>query len=228
MPFPLAFWKHSEAVAKGSAFIGNGSSSGEWLTVPGSADWAVGTGNFTIEWFQRQDNSSNENYAFAVGNFGVSISSGAKDLVVYIGGFNAGSKVISAAVTVATSTWYHVAISRSGTTLNAYFNGTRVASVTNSSNITDSSSTLFIGTKDNSNPYNDNWPGNLSNFRWVKGTALYTGTTLTVPTSNLTAVANTKLLLLFENSASFLTDSSGTGKVVSNGGASSWSALAPF
>jgi hypothetical protein len=44
-----------------------------------------------------------------------------------------------------------------------------------------------------------NYLGNISDFRVVKGTAVYTGATYTVPTAPLTNITNTSLLLNFTN-----------------------------
>ncbi len=223
MPFNFSFWKTSGEF--GSVLIG-GSTNNAWLTASASSDWAVGTGDFTVEWFQYQTNNGNENYIFNIGSqtLGCSVASGGNKMNVYVGG----SRVSNPTVGPVLSTWYHVAISRISGTLNVYFNGTRVDTFANTTNINDSSSVLFIGTQNSASPFGDNWPGNITNFRWIKGTGLYSGTTLTIPTTNLTAVANTKLLLLFQNSGSFLTDSSGTGKIIINPGVPTWSALKPF
>ena len=197
-----------------------------WLTVPGNAGFAPGTGDFTVEWFQYQTNNGNENFVFNVGSntLATAVASGGNRLNVYVGG----SRVSNATISPSLSIWYHVAIARSGSTLDVYFNGTRIDTLTNTTNINDSSSVFFIGTQNNTSPFGDNWPGNITNFRFVKGSALYTGSTLTIPTTNLTAVSGTQLLLLFQTAGSLLTDSSGTSKVVSNGGAITWSALTPF
>lgn len=223
IPFSFSFWKSD--INKGSSLFG-GATANSWLTLPGSTDWAVGTGDFTVEWFQYQTNNGNENFIFNLGSntIGAGVASGGNKYNIYVGG----SRVSNASITASLSTWYHVAMSRSGTTLNVYFDGTRIDTFSNSTNITDSSSTLYIGTQNNTSPYGDNWPGNITNFRWTKGNALYTGSTLVVPTTNLTADANTKLLLLFENSSQFLTDSSGTSKTVTNAGVPVWSSLSPF
>ena len=224
MPFNFSFWK---SVGEFGSVLVGGSTNNAWLSVASSTDWAVGTGDFTIEWFQYQTNNGNENFIFNVGAsnmIGAGVASGGNKYNVYMGN----SRVSNAAISSNLSTWYHVAITRSGTTMNVYFNGTRIDTFSNSSNINDSSSTLYIGTQDANSPYGDNWPGNITNFRWIKGTALYTGATLTIPTTNLTAVTNTKLLLLFKNSGSFLTDDSGTNKTIANAGVPTWSSLKPF
>ena len=200
-----------------------------WLTVPASSDWAVGTGDFTVEWFQYQTNNGNENYIFDLGinnTFATSMASGGNRVNIYMNG----TKVSNAAPASSnTNTWYHVAITRSGSTMNVYHNGTRIDTFTNSSNISDASSIFYIGVMDPANPTGDQWPGNITNFHFVKGTAKYTGATLTVPTQPISAIANSKLLLLAASSGAMLTDSSGTGKTVTNAGAlATYSALKPF
>lgn len=222
-PFNFSYW--TDTGGHGSALIG-GSTVNAWLSVAASTDWAIGTGDFTVEWFQYQTNNGNENFIFNVGSnmIATSVASGGNRLNIYLGG----SRVSNPSVSPSISTWYHVAISRTSGTLNVYFNGTRVDTLSNSTNINDSSSVLYVGTQNNTSPYGDNWPGNITNFRWIKGTGLYTTATITIPNRNLLRLANTKLLLLFQNSGRFLVDSSGTWKTVLNGGVPVYSTLTPF
>lgn len=225
IPFPFSFWKYQGLVGNGSMLFTAANST--HLTVPGSTDWAVGTGDFTIEFWMYQSNNGNENYIFDLGTadtLAFSISSGGNTLRVKM----ANSIVATKANAVSTNTWSHIAISRSGTTLRLFQGGQTGAGsvVTDSTNITDSSSTLYIGSKDAVTAQRF-WPGNITNFRWVKGTAVYTAN-FTPPTSNLLAVANTKLLLNSQNSANLLTDSSGTSKVVTNVNGVAFSSLTPY
>lgn len=222
IPFRLSFWQ--ETGGHGSVSVG-GAQVNAWLSLPASSDWALGTGDFTIEWFQYQTNNGNENYIFNVGSntIGASVASGGNRINIYIGGSR-----ISTIANPSLSVWYHVAISRVGGNLHTYFNGTRIDTRTNSTDINDSSSILYVGTQNNASPYGDNWPGNITNFRWVKGTGLYSDSTLTIPNRNLKPVTNTKLLLLFKTAGRFLVDSSRTWKVLSNAGASTWSSFSPF
>ena len=69
--------------------------------------------------------------------------------------------------------------------------------------------------------------GYISNFRYVRGSALYTGA-YTVPTSRLTAISGTQLLLNTTNDANFLADSSSFNRTVTNNGGATSAALAPF
>jgi hypothetical protein len=70
--------------------------------------------------------------------------------------------------------------------------------------------------------------GRMSNFRIVSGTALYIGSTITVPTATLSAISGTQLLLNTTNDANFLKDSSTNNFTVTNNGSVVSSALNPF
>ncbi len=94
------------------------------------------------------------------------------------------------------NSWNHIAASRSGNTYSLYLNGTRVATTTNANSLADVGTSVEIGRYSNGNGI---YAGYISGARIVKGTAVYTGTTLTVPTAPPTAVTNTSLLLNFTN-----------------------------
>lgn len=177
-----------------SPFVGGGnsysfsSSLNSYITTPGSNDWAVGTGDFTIEWFGYQTNTSQFQRVFTVGNYpnikiGVSIESStfyywANDSVRY-----------SSASSTNVNTWYHWAVVRQSGTTYVYRDGTlRGSSFADTNNITDNTTTFVIG---NTNTFatNSAFVGYITNFRWVKGLAVYTGN-FTKPTSALTAEAS--------------------------------------
>jgi len=99
-------------------------------------------------------------------------------------------------------TWYHIAVTRSGTDLAIFVNGVRIVATTSSISYNNiNSDPLNIAYR------NDGVSGityakiYTSNIRIVKGTSVYspTSTTLTVPTSPLTAIANTSLLICQSN-----------------------------
>ena len=144
----------------------------QYVSLPGSSDWAVGTGDFTVEWFQYQTSfSSSFPRIFTVGSWpstsiGVSIEGGT--IYVWLGG----------AFRIAQSTgdisnqWVHFAVSRSGGSLRLFKNGVQMGStVSNSTNVTNSSSSLLVGSEASSSTY---FGGLIANFHFVKGTALYT------------------------------------------------------
>jgi hypothetical protein len=178
-----------------SPFAGGGnsysfiSSVNSYVQAPASTDWAVGTGDFTVEWFSYQTTLTQFQRVFTVGDypaidFGVSIESGT---FYFWSGGDFDNDYSSASATT-TNTWYHWAVVRSGTTLSVYRDGSlRGLTVTNTDNINDSSTPFVVG---NTNTYATNaaFVGYITNFRLVKGLAVYTGN-FTVPTSALTATA---------------------------------------
>lgn len=95
--------------------------------------------------------------------------------------------------------WNHIVVVRSGTGTNQtsiFLNGVRVANGTVTTSFAQGQ--LTIGANSSGlEPV----LGNMSDVRLVKGTAVYdpTLTTLTIPTSPLTAVTNTQLLCSFKN-----------------------------
>ena len=214
----------------GSAQFG---SSGQYLSVAGSSDFAVGTGDFTVEWWQYMTatpgDSAVSNWPrvwWIDGSFGVSIEDSPNPIFYFwLGGANA-----IATLTNFTSNyknkWVHFAATRTSSTLRVFANGVQLGSnISNSANISNTSSILAIG-----NHPTDSarcaFPGRITNFHFVKGTSLYTSnfTVSSVPT---TAVANTKLLLLNSSSGGLLTDSSPIGRAVTNVGSVTFSATSP-
>jgi len=203
----------------GGSALFNGTS--QYLTVSNSSDFNVGTGNVTIEWFQYMTTSSSYPRIFSIGAYpsaviGVSIEGGT--MYVWI----AGGARISVSISGYTNVWIHFAIVRNGTSLVLYRNGTSIGTATNSSNIT-SALNLLIGSEGGANTY---YGGNITNFRWTNS-AVYTSN-FTTPSSPLSSLPQTKLLLLFSTLAGLLTDSSGTGKTVSNTTGVEWSSSTPF
>jgi hypothetical protein len=108
-----------------------------------------------------------------------------------------GSAVLTSSQSVVGFAWYHLALVRSSGTLTMYLNGTSVGSVSFTSNLT--------GGELSSGPSIGAWspvdlsyfPGYISNFRIVKGTAITPPSG--GPTAPLTAVSGTSLLLNFTN-----------------------------
>jgi hypothetical protein len=101
-----------------------------------------------------------------------------------------GTNYISSTTACPLNQWVHVAATYNGTSLSMYQNGSRVYGPTAMS-FTDYTYPLTIGNYPVDTPY---FQGYISNLRMVKGSPIYTGTTYTVPTSVLTAVAGTSLL----------------------------------
>ena len=173
---------------------------GDDLTTPSNAAFTYGTGDFTIEgfyFFTGGVGPSGYSYLFAQGG-----GTGITSLGVYIqdGVYRVwnGSAVIVGTTAYAQNRWVHIALARSGTTLRLFVNGVLDGSATNSNSIA-SGSTIGISIGRWVEIGDLNWiTGYVSNFRIVKGTALYTAN-FTVPTTPLTNITNTSLLLNYTN-----------------------------
>ena len=169
---------------------------GDYLSVGSSSDLTMGTGDFTIECWVKFDDTQNR------GVFQISDQSGG---LSNVGGGGTGGTIAfshngsawhiygaqsshNTNFTRQTDTWYHIAYARSSGTSKCFVNGTQTHSFTDTHNY--NGTHLAIG-----GYYTTSFlmKGHISNFRVIKGTALYT-TGFTVPTSPLTNVTNTKVL----------------------------------
>jgi len=170
------------AAAYGGSGYFNGSNS--YLSITNSASLNPGTGNFTFEYWV-YFNALTQGNIYDGTNNGVATALNASSQFAF-----AQSNVaflLNDTVAAVTGQWYHIAISRSGTTLSLFKNGTRVATATNSTNFV-SSTANRIGWNGVSAYLN----GYVSNLRFiVGGTPVYdpTQTTITVPTSPVSASA---------------------------------------
>lgn len=195
-------------------FDGNG----DYLNVPVSSALRFGTGDFTVEaWIfltgdAAQDGGGNRTasicscypastltsaWAFII--FGDSSTTGTG---LILGTANGGAASGDCTVTYSFSknTWYHVAASRSSGTTRVYINGVSQSYTGTIGSTLDPAviDPFLIGSSNNS-AYRWYFPGYISNFRFVKGTAVYSGSSFTVPTAPLTAITNTSLLTCQSN-----------------------------
>jgi hypothetical protein len=151
--------------------------SGDFLTTSASADLDFGVQDFTIELWHRFNNTTLDR-GF-VGNG----SNGRLDFIWRTStGINLGRINTAFDSTFAWSpsvnVWYHIAISRSGTSLRAFIDGVQIGStVTNSINY--NASSCIIGSS-LSNARNSN--GYIDDLRITKGVARYTAN-FTPPTA---------------------------------------------
>jgi hypothetical protein len=199
------------------------------LTVPAGTAFAYGTGDFTVEcWFFVPDMTgssiriifsqtvSGTNYFVMGPQSSGSVLTGK---ITFTGvGSGGGTEIVSGSNLFTAGTWNHAAVCRVSGTVTVYLNG---VGGTPTANATDFSNTSYVPTIGGythvSTGYNIN--GYLSNFRVVKGTAVYTSN-FTPATANLTAIAGTSLLTfqdatIKDNSASALTITNvGTARLV--------------
>jgi hypothetical protein len=167
----------------------NGST--QYLTLPASTDWALGTGDFTIEWWQYQTGAGAFPRVFSVGAEPASIAVSIEGGTFYF--WENGNSTFSSVLSSYLTTWVHFAISRVSGQTSVYQNGTQIGSTyADTNNINDSSSTLVIGREISA--FDTYFPGYISNFRIVKGTGVYTAN-FVAPTTTLRAVSGTVALL---------------------------------
>ena len=186
-----------------SPFTGAGGSgyfdgSGDYLTVPGSSNLAFGTGDFTIEFWLYLNSTSNQIFYD-----GRPLSTQTtQPTIYYLSGsgiqYYTGAANRISGSTLSTGQWYHIALARSGTSTKLFVDGTQSGSTyTDSTNYTNTSDRPAIG-GDAFNFAANFLNGYISSLRVLKGTAQYTAN-FTPPTSPLTAITNTSLLLNFTN-----------------------------
>ena len=169
---------------------------GDYLTVPSSTPLTLGSGDWTIEFWLYVNALP---AAAAIYNLldqrptstnGVYPNIALKDTGAIRFYVNSVEVILSSASAIAINTWYHVALCKSSTSTRLFINGVQSGSTYTDSNnylgslLAIAASSFNIG----NSPLN----GYLSNFRTVKGTALYT-TTFTPPTQ-LFNITNTSLL----------------------------------
>jgi hypothetical protein len=196
-PFnPTASW--SAATYGGSGYFDG---SGDYLTGPTNTATAFNlTGDFTIESWCYFSSVSTAfagilSYADSSGFNGWELINNAGTVYFRFLTGSAGAGQVTASSSITTNQWYHIAVSRSGSTITLYINGYSVGTVTYSSSQSSSSSFIKVAADRIGSTLST---GYLSNIRVVNGTAFYTSN-FTPPTAPLTAITNTSLLLNFTN-----------------------------
>jgi hypothetical protein len=196
------------------------------LTIANDADIRLGTGDFTVEWFQYRTDSNAAARPFSIGRYSTAtfaVSLEGSTLYLWV----LSSFRLSASIGAHKNVWIHFAVCRSGNVFSVYKDGTRIGTYTGTHDINDSSTPLTVGNEYSPSNAAGSFGGNITNFHWVKGTALYSGATCVVPTAPITPVSNTKILLKATTSGGLLTDSSASPKTVVNT-STTWSAMTPF
>ena len=188
-PFaPYDAQEYSAASHGGSMYFDG---AGDGVSAPNDTSFDIGSGDFTIETWLYSSNPDT-GYPFGKGDSttasGTSFwMSGGAGSGLYL--FHGGSYTIMQTGALPVNQWTHVAFVRNGTNLTTYINGVSVHSITASITVNTTSNELDIGYYPATA-----WTGSVTDFRFVKGTAVYTAN-FTPPTAPLTAVTNTKLLV---------------------------------
>lgn len=180
-------------------FDGNGDN----LQLPVSTDFDFGTGDFTIECmvmavslssgsgsvclFDNYNGSQGPRFNLVLGTVGVSIdSTSGMDLN------NTSTETIHFTFSPVIKEWYHIALTRESNDFHIYVDGRLHRSyVGNTSAYSPTNNGILIG------DYSDNYTtgsSRISNFRIVKGTAVYTNSVFPRPTAPLNNISGTVLL----------------------------------
>ena len=173
--------------------------SGDYLSIPDSDQFEIGSGDFTFEaWIYLTDysaaytnqryvaeiickDSSQRSFSFQLKGTSTSWTS----LEVNLFASNSTFIGTSATTSFGLNTWYHVAAVRNGTSLRLYKNGVDVGGGTNATSVQNTTTAVTVGSQ---NPY---WislgyayyfPGYIDDLRVTKGVARYTSN-FTPPTA---------------------------------------------
>lgn len=183
------------------------SSATSYLDIAGGSTLALGTGDFTIEFWINPASYPQRIFGWTVqsdASFGSEIDASGH---VWFGGWTTGNTSVS---TITLNVWTHLAYTRASGVERLFINGVLDSSATRSTNYS-STANLSIGRWANTTtPTN----GYISNFRLIKGTALYTSS-FAPSTTPLTAVSGTQLLTCQSNR--FIDNSSNAFAITVNG-----------
>jgi hypothetical protein len=190
-----------------------------YLNCGSNALFSFGTGNFTVEGWMYMTELNRYNALFSNGEAVVgavalyTLTNNKLSFAEYYG------TDVNGSTTLSINTWYHVAVTRSGSTVRLFLNG-NIENTNASDSFNNTTNNLIIGnawgtTVDG----NGTFKGYISNFRVVKGTALYTAS-FTAPTAPLTAISGTSLLTcqsptIIDNSSNNFTITNNNTAVVS-------------
>ena len=230
-----------------SIYSGSGTFNGAYLDVTETAGLSFGSGDFTIEaWIYPTGAGANRRFLSQT----INASPITQQCLRQINGnkfqyfFNEdgnGLINITGSTNLNFNAWNHCAIVRSGATFTLYQNGVSVGSGSYGGSLPNMiAAGLVLGISNAGG--SENFAGNISNYRIVKGVAVYTGA-YTLPTASFTATqgsnpfggsntsaisaGQTQLLLNTYTNAPTNTDNSGYGVTVTDYGVSN-DALNPF
>jgi hypothetical protein len=215
--------------APGGAAELNGTT--QYLGLASSPNFQFGTADFTVEgYFFLKALSYTRLWSFPNGD-NVEV----QDSTIYY--WNGATASASSAGVISQDQWIHVALVKRSGVVNLYVDG--VSRITDNSPLDSSAArALAIGGEVSTEVGGQNptagtrdgfLNGYITNFRVVKGTAVYT-TDFNVSnvTPLTTVVSDTVLLLVMEQSSNFLADSSASKMPVTNVGGVTFKAATPF
>jgi hypothetical protein len=139
---------------------------------------------------------------------------------------SSGDSVTNNFVAPSTNEWHHIAMTRSGTTVSYFMDGTRLGTSSHTGGTINITSTVLAWGYGS-----EYFTGEISNARIVDGQALYTGSTYTVPTADLTTTsqgATSSYVTHLLANTSTVTANGGTGSAGTAGGNPAVVTASPF
>ena len=191
--------------------------SGDYLKIDSHADLAPGTGAFTVEmWIKPNSWGTNDSLWYTGISTGLHIKKFASNNQLFVGLAN-GTGQVYADWTPPLGQWSHIAVTRDGSNnLRVFINGNLMKTAVATTDY--GQHDVYLGWA------NGDYDGEMSNVRFIKGTALYTSSFK--PTYEpLTNITNTKLLCCNNTS---ITGSTVTPSTISSNGTVTASTDSPF
>ena len=189
------------------------------LMVPTDEDFGFGTANFCMEAFIRPASVTGTQHIFDLRNASSTDTAGK----LYLNGtalhYGVGNSSTLNGGTLATGTWYHVAVARQAGTTKIFLDGTELASGADTNDY-GTTKPVAIGSNYDTSAPAEAFNGHIDEVRFSKGAARFTAG-FTPTTSAYTSDNNTVLLLHGNGddaSTTFTDESGGTSDIRSNGG----------
>lgn len=204
--------------------------SGDYLSISDSASFPSGTTEFCYElWFYPTATTNGVLLAKGGDNgyyeqIGIQYTSG--NLICYIA--NSSNVYFINAVNFGTPTvgqWNHIAVYRSGNNFYGSLNGSVTSLATSSDSVVDNAAAFVVSGYSSPNPVELPVTGYISNLRLVTGSPVYGASNFTPPTTPLTAITGTQLLMCQANR---FIDNSSNAFSITVGGNPSVQRFSPF
>ena len=195
------------------------------VKVPTSEDYGFGTSNWCLEAFIRPNSVTGTQHIFDLRD-----ASGTDTAPkLYLNGstlhFGVGNTSVRSGGTLATGTWYHVAVARNAGTTKLFLDGVELGTGADTNDY-GSTKPVAIGSDYQATP-TEAFNGHIDEVRISKGAARFTGA-FTPTTGEYTSDLNTVLLLHANGddaSTTFTDESGGTSDIRSSGGDSATSVI---
>ncbi len=181
-----------------------------YLTVPNGSGFTLGTSSHTVEFWMYQTSRGDYDCPFVYDGGATTQATnhyyfnvGSSQFYLILGSGGGWAFTLNCGTAPSLNAWHHYAIVRNSNTFGVYVDGSSVASTTSSQSIAAQSNPMNVGAAV-AGDYGIT--GYITNFRYVKGSAVYTSN-FTPSTTPLTAISNTQVLIqgLVDNGPNTLT-----------------------